>query len=52
MLFYLFENLKITLTGCVRKVHCHCKSRCCWDRMEISTNVFQRSTTKYDINKL
>ena len=52
MLFYLFENLINTLTGCIRKVHCHCKSRCCWDCMEISTNVFQRSNTKYDINKL
>ena len=52
MLDFYLEKIFNAISGCVRRVHCHCKSRCCWDCMEISTNIFQRSNTKCDINKL
>ena len=48
MLDYLIHKLQ----DLFKKVHCHCRSRCCGDIVDITTNIFQRSTTKIDITRL
>ena len=48
MLDYYFEKLIKPITDFIRKLHFHCKSRCCGDCFEISANIFQRSSTKFD----
>jgi hypothetical protein len=48
MLDHLIEKLEIVF----RKVHCHCRSKCCGDFVNITTNIFQRSNTTIDLTSL
>ena len=48
----VIDNLIKPITDFIRKIHFNCKSRCCGDCLEISANIFQRSSTKFDFDKL
>ena len=52
MFDYVIDKLIKPITEFIRKIHFHCRSRCCFDCIEITANVFQRSNTKCDLNKL
>ena len=52
MFDYAIDKIIQIISDFIRKIHCNCKSRCCWDCMEVSTNIFQRSCTKRNYDKL
>ena len=52
MFHSIIDTLLNAITEFIKKIHFHCKSRCCGDCFEISANIFQRSNTKFEIDKL
>ena len=48
----IIDKLIKPINDFIRKVHFNCKSKCCGSCLEISANIFQRSHTKFDLDKL